>query len=181
MKALPSVLTLGNLSSGMIAILFAVHDQIFAAVTMIWLSTLFDLFDGFAARKLGAESKFGKALDSLADIVSFGAAPVVLLYIQMFHNMGIGGALLLPIFPICGVIRLARYGCEQSVSHTFTGMPITMAGGLMSFFVLWSTRLLPLFAVLIIIFLSMMMVSRIPFPSLKQVFEPQEKDIAEPK
>ncbi|KAF4325003.1 hypothetical protein G195_001687 [Phytophthora kernoviae 00238/432] len=87
MKSLPSILTLGNLTSGMLAVIMAIHGEFALAVTLIWVAMFFDLFDGFAARKLHCEGEFGKALDSLADVISFGTAPVLILYLNSMYEV----------------------------------------------------------------------------------------------
>lgn len=178
MKALPSILTLGNLASGMLAIIMAIHGEFALAVTMIWVAMFFDLFDGFAARKLHCEGDFGKALDSLADVVSFGTAPVLILYLNSMSSVGVLGMALTALFPVCGALRLARYNCQKTATNGFVGMPITFAGGLMSFFALWSPYFTHGVAYLVIVVLSALMVSQIRFPSLKQVLAPQERRIS---
>ncbi|MDT9722691.1 CDP-diacylglycerol--serine O-phosphatidyltransferase [Paenibacillus sp. ClWae2A] len=181
MKSLPSILTLGNLSSGMLAVIMAIHGEFALAVMMIWVAMFFDLFDGFAARKLHCEGEFGKSLDSLADVVSFGTAPVLILYLNSMNEVSVLGMALTALFPVCGALRLARYNCQKTASSGFVGMPITFAGGLMSFFALWSPYFTHGVAYLVIIVLSGLMVSQIRFPSLKQVLASHEKDIVEPK
>ncbi|KAA8786190.1 CDP-diacylglycerol--serine O-phosphatidyltransferase [Paenibacillus sp. RRE4] len=181
MKSLPSILTLGNLSSGMLAVIMAIHGEFALAVTMIWVAMFFDLFDGYAARKLHCEGEFGKALDSLADVVSFGTAPVLILYLNSMTEVGMLGMALTALFPVCGALRLARYNCQKTPVSGFVGMPITFAGGLMSFFALWSPYFNHAVAYLVIVVLSGLMVSQIRFPSLKQILPSHEKDIVEPK
>ncbi|WKL03860.1 CDP-alcohol phosphatidyltransferase family protein [Paenibacillus amylolyticus] len=104
MKSLPSILTLGNLSSGMLAVIMAIHGEFALAVMMIWVAMFFDLFDGFAARKLHCEGEFGKSLDSLADVVSFGTAPVLILYLNSMLEVSVLGMALTALFPICRCI-----------------------------------------------------------------------------
>ena len=79
-KHIPNAITLSNLLCGCLAVENAFNYRLDAAAGCIFLAALFDFFDGFAARKLGVSSPIGKELDSLADVVSFGLAPSVMLY-----------------------------------------------------------------------------------------------------
>ena len=74
----PNILTLLNAACGIISIYFILHNNFIIAFIFIAIATLFDLFDGIIARRLKVYSEFGKQLDSLADTVSFGVAPMVL-------------------------------------------------------------------------------------------------------
>lgn len=96
-------------------------------------------------------------------------------------EVGMLGMALTALFPVCGALRLARYNCQKTPISGFVGMPITFAGGLMSFFALWSPYFTTGVAYLVIVVLSGLMVSQIRFPSLKQILPSHEKDIVEPK
>lgn len=157
MRHIPNLITLLNLLFGCLAIVFILEERIlFAAhsemglypvmnmtkiywgALFIFLAALMDAFDGAAARLLNAQSPLGKDLDSLADVVSFGVAPSMILYkyIQLAY-MGEPGALdtsvwvVLPAFSVaaCGALRLARYNqIAQSDDSYFVGVPIPAIG-----------------------------------------------------
>ncbi len=159
----------------------------------IWLASLFiglaavvDFFDGFIARLLGASSEMGKQLDSLADVVSFGVAPSMILY--QFLRMSFAGGesgldtpvlLLVPAFILAGAgaYRLARYNISENKSGGFTGVPIPAVGILIASFPLiyWNSSneviinilLSKWFIYAMIIVLSWLMVSTIPMMDMK--------------
>src|SRR5882672_4956156 len=108
-KIVPSALTLLGLCSGATAILFALIQDWKGAVAAIFCAMLFDMLDGRAARWLGADSRFGAQLDSLADLVSFGVAPTVIIYTWSLWRMGEAGWIAALIFCTCSAIRLARF------------------------------------------------------------------------
>src|SRR5690606_39875387 len=88
---------------------------------------LFDLLDGRAARMFKATSVFGKELDSLSDIVTFGIAPAVLIYNIYSETLGSAALFMALIFSISGLIRLARFNAKHSGLSTFIGMPIPVS------------------------------------------------------
>lgn len=134
---IPNLLTLLNLSFGLIGIVLAMQEQLHWAGVMILFASVFDFFDGFAARLLNAQSDIGKELDSLADLVAFGALPALLIY--QFLN-GLLGIYFLPFLdkPIllhlismagfllaaCGALRLAKFNVDTRQSSGFLGVPI---------------------------------------------------------
>ncbi|MNC12715.1 CDP-diacylglycerol--glycerol-3-phosphate 3-phosphatidyltransferase [compost metagenome] len=167
-KQIPSCLSLGNLFSGILSILLSLTGHIGAAAALVLTGMVFDLFDGFAARKLHAESQFGRDLDSLCDVVTFGAAPALLIYNVILHRLPIAGIILAGLFTICGALRLARFNIQTEKKPGFVGMPITFAGGLLSVFSLFSAKLDMNLSVIMVALLSFLMISRLHFPSLKK-------------
>src|SRR4029077_12822890 len=137
-RVVPSVLTLVGLCSGITAIKFAIDAQWSAAVLAIIFAMLFDMLDGRAARFLGADTRFGAQLDSLADLVSFGVAPGVLVFMWSLSRMGTAGWVAALIFCACSAIRLARFnvqsvrdeGASKSNPY-FTGLPTPAAACMM--------------------------------------------------
>jgi CDP-diacylglycerol--serine O-phosphatidyltransferase (EC 2.7.8.8) len=122
-----------------------------------------DRYDGRVARLLNVSSEIGKELDSLADLVSFGVAPSVLIFsMYKLYELGPLGYLLVLIFPIAGAYRLARYNCT-SFDGIFMGIPITIAGTFMALFAFltMSNPLNELFPVLFLIALSYLMISKL--------------------
>jgi CDP-diacylglycerol--serine O-phosphatidyltransferase len=145
------------------------------------------LLDGRVARLGGYESPFGREFDSLADIISFGAAPAFLVHRVVLHDVfkvhPEVGWFIASIFLICGALRLARFNClasqpDPSGGKEFVGFPIPAAAGLvasLTLFLLWwddkgFTRsawryVLPV----IMVFVSIMMVSEVKYPSFKRL------------
>ena len=127
-KQIPNLLTLLNLVSGFISIILIMHGNLRLAVWFISVSLLLDFADGLAARLLNAYSDMGLQLDSLADIVSFGVAPGLLMY-RLINSAGgadsIAGYLqYVPILiPAYSAIRLARFNIDNARSDQFRGLP----------------------------------------------------------
>lgn len=137
------------------------------ALVMILASAFCDVMDGLLARLLRSSSDFGKQLDSLADIVSFGVAPAFLILLFKLGDMGWIGIAAAIVFLACGALRLARFNLLAPMKG-FVGMPITAAGLLLAMSSLSNEHLNPWFLIVLIGGLSFLMVSRIPFPSLKR-------------
>ena len=164
-SAIPNAFTLGNLAFGVLSLLATFHEDYRLAAIFVILAAIADRYDGRVARLLNVDSEIGKELDSLADLVSFGVAPSILVYkLYGFMNFGILGYFLVLIFPICGAYRLARYNIS-SFDGTFTGVPITIAGTFMALFCLIQVTLFgkfinPTIPVILLIVLSYLMVSK---------------------
>ena len=181
-KLVPSTLTLLGLCSGATAIRFAVMEQWQIAVTCVVFAMIFDVLDGRAARMLGADTRFGAQLDSLADLVSFGVAPGVIMYIWSLSHMGTAGWIATLIFCACSAIRLARFnvqsvrdeGASKSNPY-FTGLPTPAAACMMLLPMLisfqWNGALVrePWVVGTMIAITSALMVSRLPTPSVKHM------------
>src|SRR4051795_2282827 len=193
---LPNLMTAGNLFCGFAAVL-RIYDgaqetsflqaaaEFHDAIWFILAACIFDLLDGRLARLGGHESAFGREFDSLADIVSFGIAPALLVYqivLGEFQNLG---WMIAFIYLACGTLRLARFNCVAANSNghsppdkNFTGFPIPAAAGVIAsitLFLLWlnegqrslgsyHSALPPL-----MLFLSFMMFSKFRYPSFKAV------------
>ncbi len=190
---LPTMMTAGNIIAGFVAILqifqgrageVAAHYHY--AIWAILAACVFDVLDGRVARLGGQESPFGRELDSLADIVSFGVAPALLVHDIVLSSITwpTGMGLLIAIaYLVCGAVRLARFNClaamdEHSSSKSFRGCPIPAAAGVISSITLlllwleegnkeigpWKYGL-----VVLMVLLSFLMVSDIEYPSFKSV------------
>ena len=193
---LPNLLTAGNLFCGFVALTKIVeadvtqpdyHQQITLALGYILLACIFDLFDGRVARMGGVESPFGREFDSLADLISFGAAPAFLVHRVVLRDVFGGhdelGWFIASVYLICGAFRLARFNClatmtEGGSSKDFLGFPIPSAAGLVSSLTLLIIRLnekernlgnWKYLLVIVLIFLSLMMVSKVRYPSFKSL------------
>ncbi|MCX7880224.1 MAG: CDP-diacylglycerol--serine O-phosphatidyltransferase [Ignavibacteria bacterium] len=123
----PNFLTLANLFSGFIAIVYIEKEMYLFAGGFVLLAAIFDFLDGITARLTKSASEFGLELDSLSDIVSFGVAPSFMLYKIYFYQFADFGILLSALPLMCGVLRLARYNVTSSIFEDkkyFTGMAI---------------------------------------------------------
>lgn len=168
-SAIPNAFTLSNLAFGILSILATFHEgpeNYTLASLFVIAAALADRYDGRVARFLKVDSEIGKELDSLADLVSFGVAPSILIYkLYGFMSFGFLGYILVLIFPICGAYRLARYNIT-SFDGTFSGIPITIAGLIMALFSLVQLTLLknvsinPLLPIIFLVVLSYLMVSK---------------------
>lgn len=165
-KCLPSFFTIGNLFAGIVSILFVYNGKMKQAVLLIILAMVMDSVDGYAARRLNAESEFGKVLDSLSDLVSFGIAPAFLMYVTIIHELQTAGILLTALFPVCGALRLARFHTQKSAPNTFIGMPIPAAGCILAILALFTPMIHKWEPILFILLLSYLMISKLTFVRL---------------
>jgi CDP-diacylglycerol---serine O-phosphatidyltransferase len=160
---LPNLLTSGSLTAGFLSMLLIFDADILAAAGLIALAAIFDVIDGPMARRKGTEGAFGTNLDSLADLVSFGAAPALALYLGSLHNLSLIGLAACLGFFLCGAWRLARFSLCKNPLY-FVGCPIPFAGVLVA--ILAALRPHPFLALPVIFALSALMVGTLPFPTL---------------
>ena len=185
-KVLPNGLTLLGLCAGTTAIPFAFAGQWKAAVAAIVFAALFDALDGRVARLLHSDSAFGAQLDSLADLVSFGIAPAVLVYLWSLHAAQSAGWAVALIYCACCAIRLARFNVEAGERDQlapqnpfFTGLPTPAAACLVLLPMLLGFQFhsaafaSPIFNAIVIGVMSLLMVSRIPTLSIKHIHIPR--------
>ncbi|MGI1657760.1 MAG: CDP-diacylglycerol--serine O-phosphatidyltransferase [Desulfitobacterium sp.] len=163
---IPSLFTLGNLFFGFLAIIWTMDGDYQVAAGLIILSVLMDSMDGKVARRLSVSTDFGKELDSLCDVVSFGVAPAILTYkVLLEGHMGFWGVLLAAVFALCGAVRLARFNILNITTH-FLGVPITFAGGIMALLVLFYQSLPWIIYPIAMALLAFLMVSSFKVPKL---------------
>lgn len=174
----PSLLTICNVFCGFYAIVAAVNGRFYEAAVAIIIAGFFDILDGRVARIMNSTSEFGVQLDSLADIVSFGLAPSILIYVWVlkpFERLGWMAAFL---FLLCGVLRLARYNSQQAKfvkSNYFIGLPIPAAAGLIATTVIVTKdifsvdKLEPIAIVGVAYLLAFLMVSNIRYRNFKNL------------
>lgn len=192
-KHIPNIITCLNLIAGNLAVIFALYGQLTYAVILIFAAALFDFLDGLAARILNAYSPIGKDLDSLADMVSFGLAPGIIMFMLMkysfmgndifsdgipdFHlhqELTMALSLLIPVF---SALRLAIFNNDTRQVSSFIGLP-TPANAIFisSLAMIRMHGIHPTFdsfllstpsLVIITLLLSYLLVSRIPMFSLK--------------
>lgn len=178
----PNMFTVMSLCAGLTAIRYAVDGRFEVAVAFIGAAVVLDGLDGRAARMLKSTSRLGAELDSLADFVSFGVAPAVLLYLWSLRDVkGVGWALAL-LFASCCALRLARFNSEIDapekpawMANFFTGIPAPAAAGcallpmLLAFETdaLWPSAWL--LNAVVTVSVAVMMVSKVPTWSIKRV------------
>lgn len=182
LKTLPSLLTIGNLILGLLALFESFRHHTAEAALLILIGMVLDGIDGRVARALHAESAFGKELDSLADIVTFGVAPAAIMYVVILNHLGWMGLFTALLFPICGALRLARFNVQQKTSNYFVGLPITAAGGILATMSLYNNLLTPSAIILPtgMMCLSLLMVSSARYPNFKKVAFPRSAIILVP-
>ncbi len=178
---LPNILTLAGVCLGISSIKFSIDGNFSLAVIFILFAAILDTLDGRVARLIKGTSEFGKELDSLTDFVSFGIAPVFILYFWELKNYGKLGWAITLIYSVCCVLRLARFNLTKINSQEiwknnyFEGIP-SPAGGILILFplifelaqlntVLEIRSITPFFTVLI----AVLLVSKIPTLSLKKI------------
>jgi CDP-diacylglycerol--serine O-phosphatidyltransferase len=127
-KHLPNAITCANLFSGCIGIVLAFRGELIGAAYAIFLSAIFDFFDGLASRVLKSFSGIGKDLDSLADMVSFGVLPAVIMY-QLFleahqiDNVSSWLNFIAFLIPVFSALRLAKFNIDTRQAENFIGLP----------------------------------------------------------
>jgi len=168
MKTLvPNMITCGNMLSGMLSLVLTFHGHFVPASWLVFFAVFFDFMDGKMARKLGGSSSFGMELDSLADVVSFGVAPAMIIYsVYLKGFFGVTGALVAAFFALCGALRLARFNVHH-VDGSFQGLPIPAGGHLLVSFVVAGIHLPPVLMALLVTATGFLMISSVPFGNLK--------------
>ena len=171
-RMIPSIFTLANLLFGFLALIWVIEGHFTLASAMILLSVLMDSLDGKVARRLSVSSDFGKELDSLSDLVSFGVAPAILTYQAiLLHQqpefVRIIGLTIAAVFALCGAVRLARFNMLNITTY-FVGVPITFAGGFMALLILLRTTLPWYIYLMSMAILAFLMVSTFKVPKLSK-------------
>lgn len=173
-KSLPSLFTVGNLFLGIISIILVFNGKADFAAIMIIVAMLLDGLDGRVARALNVQSEFGKELDSLSDIISFGVAPAFVVYAAAYQDFNTAAAwTATAIFPICGALRLARFNVVAGTPGYFIGLPIPAAGGVLATMALFHNELSTPILLVSELLLSFLMVSTIRYPSFKKLAIPR--------
>jgi CDP-diacylglycerol--serine O-phosphatidyltransferase len=176
-RVVPSVLTTANLFCGFYGIIAALREDFYQAAIAILIAVVFDGLDGKVARLTKTTSDFGLEYDSLADLLSFGVAPSLILYMWALEPVGRFGWLAAFIFLICGALRLARFNVQggQSPSFHFTGLPIPAAAGMVASLILLGKDFItfaeprPVVMLAVACGLAFLMVSNIKYRSFKNM------------
>jgi CDP-diacylglycerol--serine O-phosphatidyltransferase len=174
---LPNLFTLGALFGGFYAIVMAMNDRFDLAAIGIFCAMVLDSLDGRVARMTNTQSAFGEQMDSLSDMVSFGAAPALIAYEWALRGLGRWGWFAAFVYCACAALRLARFNVNTAVvdKRYFQGMPSPAAAALLAGFiwlvndqgisgeaVAWPTFALALYA-------GLTMVTNVPFYSFKDL------------
>ena len=178
---LPNILTLGGVCLGISSIKFSIDGNFSLAVTLILFAAILDALDGRIARLIKGTSEFGKELDSLTDFVSFGIAPVFILYFWELNTYGKLGWAIALIYSVCCVLRLARFNLtkvenqQEWKSNFFEGVP-SPAGGILILMPLiyeltdFSFKFeVKQFTPFLTILIALLLVSKIPTLSFKKI------------
>ena len=199
----PSLFTIGNITCGFFSILASVEGDFNFAGILIFVAMLFDAFDGRVARMLKAESAFGVEMDSLADLISFCAAPAFLIYFIALKDTPFGAPISF-VFMLFGAIRLAKFNVLANSGKGsklyFSGLPTPAAAAVLVSLALSYynaltleevKRVLPIAKVyipyifsgvsLITLALALLMVSNVPYAAFKSAPQGEKRRITLPK
>jgi CDP-diacylglycerol--serine O-phosphatidyltransferase len=190
---LPSLFTCGNMTFGILSITAAISGHFMFAAWSLVLALICDILDGRIARLTCATSEFGVQLDSLSDLVSFGVAPAMMIYMLVLKTMERTGTAIAVLYVLCSALRLARFnvmsGKDGAVKY-FTGLPTPASAGVLVSFVLsyellgpddtslnfktipFLMQTMPAFfkaIPVVMVILSFLMVSNVPYYSFKHM------------
>ncbi|WP_379136772.1 CDP-diacylglycerol--serine O-phosphatidyltransferase [Paenibacillus sp. sgz500958] len=180
-KFIPSLFTIGNLMLGMFGIMMAFDGKVSMAAIMVIIAMLLDGLDGRVARALKVESEFGKELDSLSDVISFGAAPAIIMYVTSLQDLNSALAWsVTAIFPVFGALRLARFNVRPGIPGYFIGLPIPAAGGVLATLALFHNDVSAPFMIIATLLLSYLMVSTVKYPNFKKIGLPKKAVVGAP-
>ena len=172
---LPNLFTASSIFVGVISIVEASKEHFVLASWLVLLALLFDGLDGRVARMTNTTSQFGVEFDSLADIISFGIAPAMLLYFFVGHTYGRFGILVSALYVIFGAIRLARFNISTAKTdpNVFIGLPIPTAAVFVSMWILLFHKYTLEAYSIVLLFLALgvavLMVSNFRYPSFKKI------------
>ena len=186
---LPNALTILGVCLGLSSIKFALDLNYTMAVIAIGFAAILDTLDGRVARLIKGTSKVGKELDSLTDVISFGVAPSFIMYFWAINEIGKFGWLLVLVYTVCCALRLARFNLtkidenESWKINFFEGVPSPAAAGIVLIPII--TNLTNFFKVphqtfvsaVVVLFVSILMVSKVPTYSLKKIIIPRATTI----
>ncbi|MBI3179543.1 MAG: CDP-diacylglycerol--serine O-phosphatidyltransferase [Deltaproteobacteria bacterium] len=180
---LPNLFTLSSVFCGFYAVVLASGDagpqQLYRASVAIFFGIFFDMFDGRIARLTRTQSAFGVELDSLADIVTFGVAPGLIVYKWGLSELGLGGAVVGFVYVGCGALRLARFNILATRSpgpmKYFIGVPIPLAAGVLVSLVMLHQRTIadtvtrPAHIMALVLIVSYLMISKVRYRTFKDL------------
>lgn len=173
-RILPNSFTFGNMACGFLSIIFSAKGDFTTAAWLIVTATLCDALDGIVARLTNTTNQFGVELDSLADVVSFGAAPAFLIYAYQLYELSSIGVAVAIVFLLAGGFRLARFNTQLTNfdKEYFVGLPIPSAAITIASYVLLSANDLIFklafeeYIIYLTAVISLLMISRIKYDSI---------------
>ena len=166
-RNIANTVTLINIILGSLSLVNTMAGNYRMSAVLILFAVIMDGMDGRLARRLDSTSDLGKQLDSLCDLVSFGVAPALLIYDQVFLANGmVTGIFWFLLFISCGAYRLARFNVLNITTH-FVGIPITLTGCLMAIISLLATEISPGVVAILVASLAILMVSTIKVRKFK--------------
>lgn len=176
MNYLANFLTCLSLLFGFVSIIFSLESHFTFGCWAIILSVIFDGLDGQIARKNPTPSEFGKELDSLVDVISFGIAPSILGYVFVYRDFYLFATSALFIYLFCSVFRLAKYNItlKEKLVDYFYGLPTTVGGGMIASFILIYRKkqhealpqYIPSIFIIMVLILAFLMISRVKYLNL---------------
>ena len=186
---LPNLFTIGNIFAGFFAIVSAMNNNYKTAAIAIFVAMVFDLLDGRVARLINAQSEFGAQLDSLADVISFGITPALVIYNWTFlelKSVGWGQAAWLGsfLYVACGALRLAKFNIQEGTEDEslislrkkyFVGLPIPAAAAVIASLIWiseiysWNKMVMGFVAAAVATLVALSMVSNILYRSFKDL------------
>ena len=165
---IPNAFTSMNLVFGVFAVLTVFHGDFTLAAYFVVAALAADSLDGRAARYFGVSGEFGKELDSLCDLGSFGVAPAAMAYMFALKDFGWVGYAVAAFFACCGAFRLARFNVNVStVKGYFMGLPIPCGGALVATVTMIPQLLTGWLFVGFVVFVGFLMVSKVKYPDFK--------------
>ena len=177
----PCALTAGSLAGGFLALVLTAQGDLRWAAGVVVTCGVLDSFDGLLARRLSKSSAFGAELDSLADVVSFGVVPALMLYLGVLHEIPFAGVAVSMGFLLCAAWRLARFSLIDD-THNFVGLPTPPAAVIAAGAAAWAPP--SVLALVMTATMCVLMVSDIPFPTLRtlrRLLKPHRRAKDEPR
>jgi CDP-diacylglycerol--serine O-phosphatidyltransferase len=174
---LPNLFTLGGLFGGFYAIVMAMDGRFENAAVGVFCAMVLDSLDGRIARMTNTQSAFGEQMDSLSDMVSFGAAPALIVYVWALGSLGRWGWIAAFVYCACAALRLARFNVNTTVvdKRFFQGLPSPAAAALVAGFIWLMTDAgidgedVRWYAFALTLYAGLTMVTNVPFYSFKDV------------
>jgi CDP-diacylglycerol--serine O-phosphatidyltransferase len=174
---LPNLFTSASLFCGFYSAIASFKEYFLSSAVAILIAVVFDGLDGRIARLTNTTSKFGAEYDSLADVISFGIAPALLVYSWSLTIFGKWGWIAAFLFVLCGALRLARYNIQIGIieSSVFNGLPIPAAASVVATTVIFfdyigvEGHFYNLFTIFFVVVLALLMVSSVKYYSFKDM------------
>lgn len=167
-RIVPNSISSISLIFGILSIFNTIEQDFFYAAVFIILAVIADSLDGRAARLLGVSGDFGKELDSLCDLGSFGVAPAIMIYQYAMGDLGLTGKVIAACFTIGGAMRLARFNINSSsIKGYFQGMPIPAGACCLATYVLSGYTFSAEVVAAMTLIIAVIMYSNVKFPDFK--------------